>query len=75
MIEEPVQKRSGMFTNLNCADVQRISSSDMRDKCIMIRDAAALNSIPKSRSDTASSEFSETASKPSNSAVNARSIG
>jgi hypothetical protein len=35
----------------------------------MIKDAAALNSIAKSRSETASREFSETASKPNNSAV------
>jgi len=41
----------------------------MRDKCIMIKDAAALNSIAKSRSDTASNEFSATASKPKSSAV------
>ncbi len=38
--------------------VHSTSSSDQRDRCIMHRLAAAQNSIAKSRSLTASSEFS-----------------
>ena len=53
MIDEPVP--SGMLINLNCAEVHKMSSSDIRDKC-MINDAAALIQL-QSRSETASNEF------------------
>ena len=75
IMDEPVQKRSGICTKRNCADVHKIISSLIRDKCIIISDAALVNSMAKSRSDTASSEFSETPSKPNNSAVYARLMG
>ena len=51
------------------------SSSDRRLICIMSSAQAAVNSMAKSRSETASSEFSQTASKPSSAATNSRSIG
>ncbi|MCY1275947.1 hypothetical protein D9M70_245990 [compost metagenome] len=75
MIEEPVQKRSGRSMNWNCALVQSTSSSEKRDRCIIARDAAAQNSMAKSRSETPSSELPEIASKPSSSQVIARSMG
>ena len=52
-----------------------ISSSDMRETCIMISAAAAQNSMAKSRSDTASSELWQTSSKPRVAATRMRSIG
>jgi len=55
--------------------IHSINSSDRRDKCVMISAALAVNSIAKSRSDTASSEFSHTPSKPSSSATYSRLIG
>src|SRR3546814_18343156 len=63
----PVQKRSGRLTKPNIGVDHRISSSLQRDRWIRIRLAAAQNSIAKSRSDTVSSEFSVTPSKPSRS--------
>src|SRR5690606_42154662 len=56
-------------------EAQRISSSAMRDRCIMIMAQAATNSMAKSRSDTASRELRLGRSKPSSRAVNSRSTG
>ena len=50
-------------------------SSAKRDRCITVIAAAARNSIAKSRSDTASSEFAVGRSKPSAAALAKRSIG
>jgi len=61
MIEEPVQKRSAAFTKPNRGLVHRISSSDRRDRWTIASAAQAQNSIAKSRSDTASMEFSANA--------------
>ncbi len=75
MIEEPVQKRSGRSMNWNWALVQSTSSSEKRDRCIIATEAAAQNSMAKSRSETPSSELPEIASKPSSSQVISRWIG
>src|SRR5690606_26941456 len=75
MIDEPVQKRSGKNTKLNCALVHNTNSSEKRDICVINKLAKAANSIAKSRSETESSEFSVGASNPSNFAVRWRSIG
>ena len=64
-----------MSMKSNWALDHRISSSEKRDKCIMIRLPAAANSIAKSRSLTESSELADGRLKPSNSAVMRRSIG
>ena len=71
----PVQKRSAILTKPKRGFIHSTSSSDMREKCIIKSAAAAQNSIAKSRSETASSEFSQTPSKPSSAATNSRSIG
>ena len=66
MIDEPVHQASARLMKPNCADDHSTSSSDMREKCVIRTAAAATNSIAKSRSLTASSEFSAGRSKPSN---------
>ena len=75
MIELPVQKRSGRSMKLNWALVHSTSSSLMRDRWVTHSAARAQNSIAKSRSLTASREFSQTSSKPSSSRVRSRMIG
>ena len=75
MIEEPVQKRSAMSTKPKRGLIQITSSSESRETCIMASAAVARNSIAKSRSETASSEFSHKPSKPSSFATESRSIG
>ena len=75
MIEEPVQKRSGRRTKPKRGLAHSTSSSAKRDRCTMTSAAKAQNSIAKSRSDTASSEFSHRPSKPSSRATRSRSIG
>ncbi|MNC85397.1 hypothetical protein D3C83_09930 [compost metagenome] len=75
MIEDPVQKRSAISMKPNRGFIHSTSSSQMRDRCIMRSAPWAQNSIAKSRSDTASSEFSHTASNPSSFATIWRSIG
>ena len=75
MIEEPVVKRSGSLMKPKRWLIQMTSSSERREMCIMMREAAAQNSIAKSRSETPSSEFWETVSKPRSFAVYSRSIG
>ena len=69
MIEEPVQKLSDSSMKPNWAEDQMISSSEKRDRCIIRMLAAALNSMAKSRSDTASREFSAGVENPNSSAV------
>ena len=61
MIELPVQKRSASVTKPKRGDDHSTSSSAKRDRWIMISAAAASNSIAKSRSPTASSEFEQSA--------------
>ena len=56
-------------------DIQLTSSSEKRDRCIISTLAVAVNSMAKSRSDTASREFWQTPSKPSSRATRSRSIG
>src|SRR4029450_8406538 len=53
----------------------RINSSHQREKCVIASAATAQSSTAKSRSATASSEFSAIAPNPSSRAVNSRSIG
>src|SRR5699024_12218197 len=69
MIELPVQKRSGKLIKLNYALVHNTSSSLMRERCVMVSAARAQNSMAKSRSLTASREFSQMPAKPNSSAV------
>ena len=61
MIELPVQKRSASVTKPKRGLDQSTSSSAKRDRCIIASAANAANSIAKSRSDTASSEFAHSA--------------
>ena len=75
MIELPVQKRSGILTKPKRGLIQSTSSSAKRDRCTIARAAQAANSMAKSRSETASSEFSATPSKPSSRATRSRSMG
>ena len=62
---DPVQKPSDISTNLKNGLDHIINSSAHLDKCIIKIEAAALNSIRKSLSETASIEFCITPSKPS----------
>ena len=75
MMEEPVQKRSAISIKPTRGLIQIINSSDIREICVITREAAAQNSIAKSRSDTASSELWQTSSKPKVAATRWRSIG
>ena len=75
MIELPVQKRSARRMKPKPGLDQRTNSSANRDRCIIVSAAAAANSIAKSRSETASSEFSHKPSKPNSRATRSRSIG
>jgi hypothetical protein len=54
---DPVQKLSEISINSKNGLDHIINSSDHLDKCVIKRDALALNSIKKSLSDTASIEF------------------
>ena len=64
MIEDPVQKESEMVTKLLFGFIQKIISSQNRDKWSINIDAKELNSIAKSRSETASIEFRHMFLKP-----------
>ena len=75
MIDEPVVKRSAIWMKAKFWLIQRISSSLMRLMCTMHRLAAALNSIAKSRSLTASRLFWHTPSMFSVLATSSRSSG
>jgi hypothetical protein len=65
MIDEPVQKRSAISMKPTRGLIHSTSSSEKRDTCVITSADAAVNSIAKSRSDTASSEFAQMPSKPS----------
>ena len=75
MIELPVVKASLSRMKPNASLDHSTISSAKRDRCVPASAAAARNSIAKSRSDTASSEFAAGRSKPSAAAVASRSIG
>ena len=75
MIDEPVVNRSDSRTKPNCGVIQITISSAKRDRCMAVMADAARISSAKSRSATPSSEFAIGRSKPSISAVLARSIG
>ena len=67
MIEDPRELIAGVR--------KKINSSEMRERWLIINAPAAVNSMTKSRSETASREFSEGAVNPSALAVKVRSIG
>ncbi len=69
MIEEPVQKRSGRSMKPKRSDDHSTSSSEKRERWVIASAAQPVNSMAKSLSLTASSEFSAGRSKPSSSAV------
>ena len=71
----PVQKASGSSINPNSLVDHIMSSSLILEKCIIIIDEAARNSITKSLSDTASRLLLVTLSKPSCLATYPLSIG
>ena len=75
MIDEPVQKRSARSMKPKFWLIHSTSSSDSRETWIIVRLAAALNSIAKSRSLTASMLFWQTPSMPSVRATRSRSSG
>ena len=75
MIELPVENASEARTNPNRGFDHQVSSSASRLRCTMPSATAASTSTTKSRSETASSEFAVTASKPSSVAVASRSSG
>jgi len=75
MIDEPVVNRSERRMNPNWGVIQMTISSAKRDRCTAVMEAAASTSRAKSRSDTPSSELAIGRSKPSSSAVLARSMG
>ncbi|MNY58813.1 hypothetical protein D3C86_1951970 [compost metagenome] len=74
-MELPVQNASSSSMNWNSVDDHSTISSLKRERCIMIMDALERNSKMKSRSLTASKEFSYTRPNPSCSATKWRSIG
>ena len=73
--EKEESKRSAKVMKPKRGLIHRINSSDRREMCVITRAAAAVNSIAKSRSDTASSELAQIPSKPRSCATDARSIG
>jgi hypothetical protein len=75
MIDEPVVKASLICMNPNSWLDQSTSSSAIRERCTEQIASALTASSRKSRLPTASSELSMGRSKPSASAVAARSIG
>ena len=64
MIDEPVVKRSAILMKPKFWLIQMMSSSDRRLTCTMHRLAAAVNSMAKSRSLTASRLFWHTKGAP-----------
>ena len=62
MMDDPVQNPSAISTNPNMGLDHMMSSSENLDKWVISKDAAKVNSIAKSLSETASSEFSQTPS-------------
>ena len=75
MIDEPVQNLSAISINPNIGLDHIISSSENLDKCVINKEAAKVNSIAKSLSETASIEFSHTPSNLSFLATLFLSIG
>ncbi len=75
MMDEPVENSSASLINANSPPDQYTNSSLMRERWSMTSAAAERYSMTKSRSDTPSSEFSVTLSKPKSFAVSARSTG
>ena len=72
---EPVVNESSSSTKRNSHDDQRITSSEKRERCVMMSEKAERSSTQKSLSETPSMLFSEMPSKPSISAVKRRSVG
>ncbi len=75
IIELPVEKASATRTNPNRGFDHHATSSASRLRWTIPSATAAIVSIAKSRSETASSEFAVTPSKPSSPAVVSRSSG
>ena len=75
MIELPVVKSSGTRTRSNSDVLQSISSSASLLRLVIRLEKHAIDSMTKSRVDTASSECSSTESNPRSFAVRSRSIG
>ncbi|MDT4873048.1 hypothetical protein FQZ97_1082730 [compost metagenome] len=69
MMELPVVKRSAIFTKPKFWLIHRISSSLKRLMCTMHNEAAAVNSIAKSRSLTPSRLFWQTWATPCSSTM------
>ena len=74
-IDDPVAKASGSFMKPNSSLDQSTISSPMRERCTWVSAAAKSASATKSRSETASSEFSNRCAKPSASATWSGSSG
>ena len=74
MMELPVENASASSTNRNSQLVQRMISSEKRERCVMSIDSALASSTQKSRSATASTELGSAPAKPSAFAVMPRSI-
>ncbi len=68
-IEDPVANASGSFMKPNSSLAHRTTSSPIRERCTWVSAAANSASATKSRSDTASSEFSNRCVNPSASAT------
>ena len=75
VMDEPVVKPLSSSINWNSQLDHRMSSSESRDRCIMMSAQALMSSTQKSRSDTPSRLFSQMAEKPSFCASKARSVG
>ena len=73
MIDDPVVNESASRISPNSALLQRITSSQSRDRWTMQIAASARNSAMKSRAATASMLLREISSKPSSSATASRS--
>ena len=74
MMEEPVEKASSSSMNLNSQEHHMQISSENRERCTMMRERAAANSMQKSRSETPSRELRQGPSKPRAFAVISRSM-
>ena len=74
IIDEPVVKASDSSINLNSKLCHRTISSAKRERCIIKIDRSERSSNAKSRSDTPSSEFSQTPESPRVCASKKRSV-
>ena len=70
----PVEKESSISTKLNSTELHRISSSQNRDRCIIVTAQQLMNSMAKSLSATASIPLGRTLAKPSSFASKSRSV-